>query len=445
VSGEQAADVLGNPRVDDPGSPNTNAEGPRPYADLGAYEFQGSTTPPPPSPSPPTASLTVSPQSGTAPLAVTADASASTDPQGQALSYRFDFGDGSTAGPQPGTTATHTFTAAGTYTVKVTVTDTAGLTDSASHVVGVTDAQPAPSAPTARLSVSPQSGTAPLAVTADASASTDPQGQALSYRFDFGDGSTAGPQPGTTATHTFTAAGTYTVKVTVTDTAGLTDSASQVVTVDTGSPPTANPPAFVASIANNYSTSTKTSGYITVWRSEGVAAGDVAVLTVQLAATSPTGPVSGTDAAGNTYTTAADVSDGSGNRLLVLTGVVLHPLVAGDKITVTFPSATGYRIGGDEFTGVTTAGTPSAATGVAGSFSSGAAGASAGDLVFGAVSIPSGTGNPTWSAGWTNLGSYAVGSRYLGRAYEAASAAGGYAASGTASGNWLAAAVSLRP
>ncbi|MFZ2013421.1 MAG: PKD domain-containing protein, partial [Nocardioides sp.] len=203
VSGEQAIDAAGNPRVDDPGTPNTQAEGPRLYDDLGAYEYLGQSAP-----SAPTAQLSVSPSSGTAPLPVTADASGSSDPQGQSLTYAFDFGDGTTVGPQSGKTASHTYASAGTYTVRVTVTDTSGLSGTATQAVTVSAA--APSAPTAKLAVSPSSGTAPLPVTADASGSSDPQGQSLTYAFDFGDGTTVGPQSGKTASHTYASAGTYT-------------------------------------------------------------------------------------------------------------------------------------------------------------------------------------------------------------------------------------------
>ena len=101
VSGEQPVDAAGNPRVDDPATPNTQAEGPRLYDDLGAYEFQTQS-----GPSAPTARLSVSPSSGTAPLPVTVDASGSSDPQGQTLSYAFDFGDGTSVGPQSAATAT---------------------------------------------------------------------------------------------------------------------------------------------------------------------------------------------------------------------------------------------------------------------------------------------------------------------------------------------------
>ncbi|HEY4569455.1 MAG TPA: right-handed parallel beta-helix repeat-containing protein [Kribbella sp.] len=40
ASGTQPSDVLGLPRVDDPATSNAFAEGPRPYDDLGAYEYQ---------------------------------------------------------------------------------------------------------------------------------------------------------------------------------------------------------------------------------------------------------------------------------------------------------------------------------------------------------------------------------------------------------------------
>jgi peptidoglycan/xylan/chitin deacetylase (PgdA/CDA1 family) len=83
-------------------------------------------------------------------------------------------------------------------------------------------------APKAALSVSPASGVAPFAVTADASASTDPDSTPIaSYTFNFGDGSAAVTQASATATHTYTKTGRFTVTVTARDTAGLTGSATQ--------------------------------------------------------------------------------------------------------------------------------------------------------------------------------------------------------------------------
>ena len=87
--------------------------------------------------------------------------------------------------------------------------------------------------PTAALSVSPASGTAPLQVTADASGSTAGSSPISSYTFNFGDGTTVGPQSGPTANHTYQSAGSYTVTVTATDRNNLTSQATKTVTVTT--------------------------------------------------------------------------------------------------------------------------------------------------------------------------------------------------------------------
>jgi plastocyanin len=160
---------------------------------------------------------------------VIADASGSTDADSTPIAgYSFDFGDGSAAvGPQDAASAAHTYTQPGTYTVKVTVKDTAGSASTATGIVRVASTS-GEVPPAAALTVTPAAGTVPLAVTADASGSTDPDDTPIAtYSFDFGDGSPAvGPQPGATAAHTYTDAGTYTVTVTVTDTSGLTGTAT---------------------------------------------------------------------------------------------------------------------------------------------------------------------------------------------------------------------------
>jgi PKD repeat protein len=187
----------------------------------------------PPADNPPVAALTVTPSSGTAPLTVSADASASTDTDLTPIStYRFAWGDGSSTSAQTSPAATHQYVVAGTYTVTMTVTDTAGQSSTATAQVKV---NPLDNPPAATLSVSPTSGNAPLNVTADASASTDADSTPIaSYRFDFGDGVVVGPQAGSGATHTYSAAGSYTVTVRVTDTAGQSTTATVTVNV---SPP----------------------------------------------------------------------------------------------------------------------------------------------------------------------------------------------------------------
>ena len=60
----------------------------------------------------------------------------------------------------------------------------------------------------------PTSGEAPLTVSFDASASSDPDGDLLSYVWDFGDGNT---DSGITASHTFDQVGNFTVTLTASD------------------------------------------------------------------------------------------------------------------------------------------------------------------------------------------------------------------------------------
>jgi parallel beta-helix repeat protein len=287
--------------------------------------------------------------------------------------------------------------------------------------------------PTAQLTASPAAGAAPLAVTADASASTPGSAPITGYTLSFGDGTTIGPQAGPTANHTYTAAGTYLVTVTVTDANGLTSTATQSVAVS--APPTAR---YVNSIATNSSTSAHTSGHVTLWRSAGVGAGDLIVAVVQLTGTSPAGAVTGTDAAGDTLSVASDISDGSGDRLVTLYGVAGGGLASGAQIGFTFPSAAAYRITTDEVAGATAVDQASAASGTSGSFSSGSTGTTSrpGEFVFG-VTASFGATSVSWSSGWTALTTYILGSNALARAYQIPSSTGSFAATGTASGPWL--------
>jgi PKD repeat protein len=86
-------------------------------------------------------------------------------------------------------------------------------------------------APTVNAGAAPKSGTAPLSVLFTASGA-DPDGDALTYSWDFGDGATAS---GRKVTHVYAAGGTYTATVTARDPAGLTGTATVAVVV--GNPP----------------------------------------------------------------------------------------------------------------------------------------------------------------------------------------------------------------
>ena len=286
--------------------------------------------------------------------------------------------------------------------------------------------------PTAALSVSPSSGTAPLAVTADASGSTAGSAPISSYTFNFGDGTTVGPQAGATANHTYQTPGSYTVTVTVTDSNNNSGQATKSVTVN------AHTAAYVNSIATNSSTSSHTSDSLTVWRTGGVAAGDLMVVTVQLTGTS-TGAVTATDSKGDTFAVASDISDSSGDRLVTLYGVSVNGLAVNDTITAHFPTAATNRVTADEVSGATTVDQQSAASGSGSTFSSGATGTTsqAGEFVFATVGTFGGT-TLGWDPGWKTLMTNPVGSNALGRAYQVPSSTGSFTATGSSSGNWLA-------
>ena len=73
--------------------------------------------------------------------------------------------------------------------------------------------------PVPALSASPATGNEPVTVTASASGSSDPDGSIASFLFDFGDGTTQGPQLGASATHVYRA-GSWSLSVTATDNQG---------------------------------------------------------------------------------------------------------------------------------------------------------------------------------------------------------------------------------
>ena len=73
---------------------------------------------------------------------------------------------------------------------------------------------PTNSAPVAAFTASQTSGQAPVSITFDASGSSDPDGDALTFAWDFGDGATA---QGQQVVHTYTAFGDYDVTLTVSD------------------------------------------------------------------------------------------------------------------------------------------------------------------------------------------------------------------------------------
>ena len=113
--------------------------------------------------------------------------------------------------------------------------------------------------PAVPASATPTWGQAPVAVTIDASKTTDTDATpTATYTFDFGDGTVIGPQTAATASHTYTTGGLFTVKITAVDTAGLAGGGT--VQVDVAPPAGTN-------LVGNAGFETNTSG----WNASGTA------------------------------------------------------------------------------------------------------------------------------------------------------------------------------
>lgn len=143
------------------------------------------------------------------------------------LSYSWDFGDGSTA---TGASVSHTWADDGTYTVRLRVNDDENASVSTTATVVVSNASPTITLITAG------SGAEGEALPFEGAATDAGVGDALTYTWDFGDGSTA---TGQTPAHTYADNGSYTVTLTVADADGGSTSAtatSDVSNVDPTAP-----------------------------------------------------------------------------------------------------------------------------------------------------------------------------------------------------------------
>ena len=101
-------------------------------------------------------------------------------------------------------------------------------------VTGSVTPPPVNGPPVAAASAQPTSGTIPLTVSFDGSASSDPDGDPLSYSWDFGDGAQG---TGATVSHNYTGAAAFTVTLTVDDGRGGTDSTSLTIMAEAAPPP----------------------------------------------------------------------------------------------------------------------------------------------------------------------------------------------------------------
>ncbi|MGE4358138.1 MAG: PKD domain-containing protein [Candidatus Omnitrophota bacterium] len=149
------------------------------------------------------------------------DGSKSYDPDGDNLTYSWDFGDGESA---TGAKVTHVYKKGGNYTVRLTVDDGKNSRcswDTDTLNITLNKAPVADAGPNLVCCVDVEN-------VFDASGSYDPDGDALKYTWDFGDGTKA---EGVKVKHIYTKPGSYNVKLTVEDSKGLISTDSFVATV----------------------------------------------------------------------------------------------------------------------------------------------------------------------------------------------------------------------
>jgi len=115
----------------------------------------------------------------------------------------------------------------GAYSAVVRVADGGGLTDQKSFNITV---NPGRNQPPVANPGGPYSGTVGVPVSFNGSGSSDPDGNPLTYAWDFGDGGTG---TGATPSHAYATEGTFTVALTVTDngTPPLSNTASTTATI----------------------------------------------------------------------------------------------------------------------------------------------------------------------------------------------------------------------
>jgi len=140
---------------------------------------------------------------------------------GEIVRWMWDFGDGTGSTAQ---NPTHRYTTPGTYTVQLLIEDKTGATDITAEEITV---RPLNQPPQADFTISPASPTIGDTVQFT-DRSSDPDGEIVSWEWDFGDGTTSTAQ---NPSHKYSQAGTYTVTLRVRDDEGASDSAAKQVTV----------------------------------------------------------------------------------------------------------------------------------------------------------------------------------------------------------------------
>jgi PKD repeat protein len=172
--------------------------------------------------------FTMTPGAATDHQDVLFDASQSVwNPTNPIESFRWEFGDGDSG---TGLTTTHAFDQPGTFLVTLTMTDAFGRSASKTQTITVS----AGLNPTAVFTTSPSNPVPNSDIFFNAVQSRPAPGYTIrSYRWDFGDGTSAS---GVQVSHRYANPGSYTVTLVVTDDVGRVGTTTQGVSVTLGAP-----------------------------------------------------------------------------------------------------------------------------------------------------------------------------------------------------------------
>jgi hypothetical protein len=277
-------------------------------------------------------------------LAIAASASVSTTDQGVSITftgtasggatpystYGFAFGDGGTSSGSSNS-ASHAYVNPGTYTVSITVTDAYGSKVSGTTVVTI-NAKPTVSTPTGTV------------------ASAD-VGQSVTFRTT----ASLGTTPYTTYTWTglptgcsgatasvtcsgLTTAGTYSISVTVTDTVGVTSTASNTLAFTVYADPTVTTPS-----ANHVSTDVGQSVTFTISAASGSGGFTYSWSGLPTGCSGSTTTVSCTTSASGSYTVKVTVTDSNGES--ATSGSLAFTVYADPSVTTPTASPSSVDIG----------------------------------------------------------------------------------------------------
>ena len=166
------------------------------------------------------------PYSGDQGADIALDGSASSDPGNNIVSYEWDLDNDGAYDDASGVNATFNSTTTGAFTIGLRVTDGDG--DSGTATTSVTVANVAPTA----VAGGPYSGDQGADIALDASASSDPGNDIVSYAWDLDNDGSFDDATGASATFNSAAPGTFTVGLQVTDGDGDSGTDTATVTVN---------------------------------------------------------------------------------------------------------------------------------------------------------------------------------------------------------------------